>query len=237
MKTLKEALAKSYWLKLPANQPISVRYVAEKALMKPPISLLGLIKRLDPELVVFSSGKLEADTVTGEAHLAMNSAGFWSFKGYVDEHAAFIGHDWIFAFILMFKDPSGNNMSWKEEGTLWASVEPGGPSRADWQQDGRDILIAENWDVIKKIQFHYELSVGLDLATFISNLFTLGIIAAVVWMIASPKTEASWGRDEKGNPRVDGGLENSTFSKGELTHHAVTCIPISTILNALFDLI
>jgi len=121
--------------------------LAEKADMKTPISILKLMKRLDPETVIFDIGKLAAASVDGTGKLAINSAGFWSFTGNVVEngHAA---HNYALTIALTFKDPTGNNVVVAHEGKVYGTFAIG-DRESSWQDDGYNLLIANFWDDIK----------------------------------------------------------------------------------------
>jgi hypothetical protein len=157
------------------------------------------------EQMIYDTGTAHADTVHGWAQLAIQDDGNWSFRGHVHENGV-IGHDYAFAIGLNQLDDSGHVMAFIEEGKLGGTVAIGGPSRDDdWDRNGHDSRIAENWDGIKQKgvtgQFHvatdpfqaFEFAISALLAV---RYVVLGVVAAAVGIrqfASNPNTICTWG--------------------------------------------
>lgn len=134
------------------------------------------------ETVVRDSGTLGPSTVTGSAHLWLNSDGFWTYQGHIHE-SGFVGHNYAFAIVLDFLDPSGKAPSFVQIGSIHGT-DPidAGSSDDDWQQSGHDSLIADNWDVIKTRGIRSDLHVSTEPLSALEaavGAVVLALVAAV----------------------------------------------------------
>jgi len=164
--------------------PLSVRNMAKRFRLPEPLSLLRLLEELAPDRIVFETGHVEAGDVSGSARLGLLSTGWWSFKGHLKDSGDFFGDNYVFAAVLNHVDQSGKTLRGvKKEGTL-----DGGDSE-DFQVDGRDSWIAENWDAIKSKGFRWKLhadthaSAGEVLEFVMGALFVGAVVGAIIlWM-------------------------------------------------------
>jgi hypothetical protein len=160
---------------------------------------MDLTVTIQGETVVRDSGTLGPSTVTGSAHLWMNSDGFWTFQGHVHE-SGFIGHSYAFAIVLDFLDASGNAPSFVQAGSIHGT-DPidAGSSDDDWQQSGHSDLIEQNWDVVKTRGIRSDLHVSTDAlsafeagigAVVLALVVTVGVVAGTRF-VSDPRTKCA----------------------------------------------
>jgi hypothetical protein len=159
-----------------------------------PVSITRL-RSLPPQTVVLDSGPLGPSTVSSSAQLAMNSDGYWSFRGNIHE-SGFIGHDYAFAMTLDFLDASGKAVSFLQEGTVHGTTDPFGSRDDDWQQNGHSSLIADNWVIIKTKGIRSNLHVSTNPIQAVEAVFAPIVLAlsAAGYTLFSPdaKTSCEW---------------------------------------------
>jgi hypothetical protein len=190
MKSFRAAASK----KVPAGQPASARDLGQRTGLLIPFSMRSVIRRLDPETVIFASGPLGPSTVTGWGQLGILSDGSWSFRGHVREDGG-VGHNYVLAIALGFKDPSGKIIAFAHEGSVSGTVAIGSRD-SDWQEDGHNLLIADAWDDIKNSGFEARLHVSTDplevLETVLVGLIAGAVAAGVIIFGASPGVSCDW---------------------------------------------
>jgi hypothetical protein len=135
--------------------------------------------------------------------VGIQSDGLASFRGHIHESGA-IGHNYLFAIALLdLKDSQGNKLVFAHEGKVSGQLDAGS-SDDNWQTDGHNSLISDNWDIAKNSRFQARLHVSTDplqaIETVITGLFAaVGLVAAVLFA-SDPKTRCTWGPagDEQG---------------------------------------
>jgi hypothetical protein len=149
------------------------------------------------DALVFDTGPMRADYVTGWAQLAITSNGFWSFRGHVHD-AAFIGHNYAVGVAIDFRDASGKTIAVTQEGSLHGTLAVG-DRVDDWQQNGSDTpdsFIVDNWDALRHVGIKWTLHVStsaIDVVETIVFPLTVVVIGAGLILFASdPKTTCTW---------------------------------------------
>lgn len=180
------------------NPPISLRELGKSLRLQPPISLRELINR--PAQIVYSTGWLTAGDVSGWADIAILSNGYWSFRGHVHDNGTIFGDKYTLVIALQYADSSGKTVAVKQDGTLGAVT---GRSRdGDWQQEGYDPFISNNWDNIRSLGYSASLRAETDSSQvwpFVMPILAIGM--AILGATSSKKT--TWGKDENNNPYVN----------------------------------
>lgn len=188
-------------------RPASLRALARQTGLAPPVSVRQLERRLDPEELVLKSGALGPSTTTGRAELALQSNGFWSYRGRVRE-SGLVGHNYLFAVALDVQDPSGKVITFVNEGNVKGTTTPGS-SDDEWQQNGHSAFIADQWDTVKRTRADFRLRVSTDpfqvVTTVLAGLFVGAAAVGYAVFVSDPKTKCEWGpfQDDQGG----GGIE------------------------------
>lgn len=199
-----KSIIESAYATVPTEHSFDVRDPAEKVLMKPPILVLALIKRLDPETKVISWDNLKVDSVTASAELGISSSGHWSFKGSAHQGGAW-SHKYVFAMAFTSTDPaSRENIVVANEGSLYGSFSPG--ERDDnWEQNGYNSIIADSWNIIKDSEvtsrLHTSDSTWTDIGGIVEGIFAGVVIGGIIIMTASGGSDnrCNWERLEDGS--------------------------------------
>jgi hypothetical protein len=209
MRSLRGAIQNAADRKIvPPHQAGSTRDLALAMRMTVPISLIQLVGTLDllpPATVIFDSGTLGPSTVTASAQVGIQGDGLASFRGHIHESGA-IGHNYLFAIALLdLQDSQGNTLVFAHEGKVNGQLNIGS-SDDDWQTDGHNVLISDNWDIAKKSGFHAHLHVSTDPMQAIETIITGGFAAVGVVAFAlfasDPETKCTWG--PSGDPQGAG---------------------------------
>lgn len=190
MKSLREASGKSGFV----GPVISARGVAQSLQLASPISLRALMDK--PVSVIFETGEISAGDVSGWAQLGLLSNGFWSFRGHLHDSGTIFGDKYALVVALNFVDSSGNALAVQQEGALGGGV-TGGSRDVDWQQDGFDPVIAENWNRIRELGITARLEVGPDIGQIVAGIFAglaTGLIAVGIIILATggKGTKCDW---------------------------------------------
>lgn len=193
MKSLRETARKSGLF----NPPISIKELGKNLRLQPPFSLLDLVSR--PAQIVYSTGSLISGDVSGWADLAILSDGHWSFRGHLHDNGTIFGDEYLFVMALQYADASGKVVAVQQKGTLGAVT--GGSRDVDWQQDGHDPFISDNWDDIRRQGYRASLTAGIDSSQIWPVVMPIAFIAMAI-LGASTAEKTTWGQDEKGNPYV-----------------------------------
>ena len=210
MKSVKQTIHEAESILGRINSPISIRTLAHRfQLLTSPISLNTLIEtQPKPEHIILSSDRVEADTVRGWVQLGIASDGFWSFRGHVHENGV-IGHNYAFTAALDFVDSSSNVPIFLQEGGLGGTVNPFDSRDEDWQQDGQNLLLNQNWETIKTRGIRSTLHVATDPfqvleAVLLPVILVVGGVGFVLFA-SDPDTKCEWQptNDNQGGAGVD----------------------------------
>ena len=72
-----------------------------------------------------------------------------------------------------------------------------GSSDDDWQDDGHNVLISDNWDIAKNSRFQTHLHVSTNplqaIETIIIGAFAAVGVIAFALFASDPKTKCTWG--------------------------------------------
>jgi hypothetical protein len=167
--------------------------------------LIGTLNALPPATAIFDSGTLGPSTVTASAQVGIQSDGLASFRGHIHE-SGLVGHNYLFAIALRdLKDSKGNPLVFAREGNVKGQADIGS-SDDDWQIDGINSLISDNWDTAKNSRFDARLHVSTDpfqvVETIIIGLFAALGVVAVSLFVSDPNTKCEWspgpGGDQQG---------------------------------------
>jgi hypothetical protein len=138
MAGLRDGIEKGQFQTFPST---SVRSVAAKFDLQPPLSVLRLAKLLKPETLIWDTGWVTSgddNRVEARGKLSLTSLGFWNFSGEVKDNgdAASFG----FAMAPKFVDPSFHFMIFGE------SAELSEDEILPFNKKGRSMWIGRNWD-------------------------------------------------------------------------------------------
>ncbi len=145
----------------------------------------------NPETIVFRSGEIATDTVSGWAELWVNDQGYWHYKGHVHD-SAFFGDSYTMGTILEFGDEANRVAGASHSGTLQGTVALGDRDD-DWADSGWNDLIRDNWGLIrdrgKATTALHQATSGLDVLEGILVGLPIAVLGAIlVALIASPDT-------------------------------------------------
>lgn len=159
----------------------------------------GNITTVNPNQIIFDSGLLTPSTISGWAQLGISCDGFWSFRGHFHESGA-AGN--FFRIVVQSDAPAINGK------VLWVEVNGKtngelmlGSSDTDWQRDGNDSWITENWDVL--VSHHVSFFLTVDIKPFDVFLLTVeGILVAGLAIFGGskvcPNPTCHWGQTRDG---------------------------------------
>jgi hypothetical protein len=172
------------------------------------LSLKKLLRLADPDVVRFSTGRLDTGdptNLTGEGEVLLQSDGLASFRGHV-HNADFFGEQYGMAvFFDGAIDDRGYPMVFAYGGTVSGTGNPLSDNNDNWQEDGRDCaVIADKWDVLKASvesrRFHAVLSASTNLTAVVVTLIVdsgLGAAAAgFAYVFGSGAVLCEWDSDQ-----------------------------------------
>ena len=195
MKSILEAARKSGFF----QKPISIKELGLSLRLKTPFSLKELVNR--PAQIIYRTGHFSSGDVSGWADLAIQSNGYWSFRGHLHDNGFFFGDEYTLIMTLEYIDTSKKMVAVKQKGTLGAVT---GTSRdEDWLQAGHDQFVAENWDGIRSQGCSASLEAGADPAQIWPTVMPVVALAGLVLYLFGGSTKSKWGTDERGNPYVE----------------------------------
>lgn len=157
----------------------SMRDLGRKLGLASPMSLRTLddtLKGLPPASVVFSSGSVEANFVHGWSQLGIQSDGLFSFRGHVHESGV-AGDNYFFMVALLdVKNSAGNTLVFPQDDWVAGQLDFG-PSDRDFQNDGFNQLLVDQWDTARNSQVQFRLHVSSN-PLQVTETFALGLIVA-----------------------------------------------------------
>ena len=154
------------------------------ALCGPRPASIKALGKLPPKTVTFDSGEFAAGSVIGNCQLAINSDGFWSFKGHVHE-GGIVGDEYVMALGLVdLKDAAGANFVAHHTGTIHGTLVPGS-SDDNWEggpgDSGFDQRIVDHWDAAvnsgSRSTLHVATTVGDVIGIIVEGLALGGAVA------------------------------------------------------------
>jgi hypothetical protein len=183
---------------------LPVRNMAKRFKLPEPLSLLLLLEQLAPDQIVFDTGHVEAGDVSGSARFALLKTGWWSFKGSLRDNGDLFGDNYVFAAVLNHVDHSGHTVAVKQEGVL-----DGGDSK-NFQIDGKESWITDNWDEIKSKGFTWKLHADTHASAkevFDVVLVALGLglaVAGTILFLAKASSGGcTWKTNDQGIQRCE----------------------------------
>jgi len=140
-----------------------------------------------PDTVILASGPLNPDApITGWVELVMNSAGFFSYRGHL-HNSGFVGYHFAVASAPHFQDANGAVLVASEEEHIGGTSSWEDSRDHDWQKDGFEPRIRDNWEALKQSGMTTTLKVESTAGDVINEVLglvgiSLGVVAAGVLM-------------------------------------------------------
>jgi hypothetical protein len=198
---------------VPPHQAGSTRDLALKLGMRVPISVQGLVATmagLPLATVIFNSGELGPDTVSGFGWVGIRSDGAASIRVHAHESGA-IGHNFVLAMALSdVVDSQGKMLSFAIEGAVHGTFDPRDRDEDKQTDGGPNPVISDQWNAIKNSRVESRLHVSTDAFQALEAVVTGGFAAlltaagavGVALFVGDPQTKCTWATDGAGQPGV-----------------------------------
>jgi hypothetical protein len=186
-RTISEAVDRK---RVPAFRRGDVGNLATKLGLTHPVSIQNLIRTLDnlpPAIVTLNIDTVQTPgEVSASGQIGLQSDGTASFRGNVNNPAWGDGINYVYAVALLdVKDASGNVLVFAHPGNLFNLVQA---SSSNFQQNGFNELIRDNWDTAKTSRYHATLLVSDNVLEHIVSGITeaLGVLIVAAIIIFTP---------------------------------------------------